>query len=147
MKFLALISFFALAKANIAKGPSVFEYEDKVYLIVAPAVMVNVFHRVSGNSHFKQHDKIVLNGTATEFSATSVMKANSTIMEVNFKWDKVNFKGGKDNKTTLTSLSAKLIFMRKLKDYSLTGAEVTSATINSTRLTNNSLQVCIHCHI
>ena len=125
------------------KGPSIFEYGDKVYLIVAPAVVVNVFHRVTSSSHFKQYDEIILNGTATEFSATSVKKANTTIMEVNFNWDEVNFKGEKDNETTLTSLSARLIFTRKLKKYSLTGAEVASATINGTRLTNNSLQVHI----
>ena len=123
------------------KGPSIFEYGDKVYLIVAPAVVVNVFHRVTSSSHFKQYDEIILNGTATEFSATSVKKANTTIMEVNFNWDEVNFKGEKDNETILTSLSARLIFTRKLKEYSLTGAEVASATINGTRLTNNSLQV------
>ena len=147
MKFLALISFLALAKANTARGPSIFEYEDKVYLTVAPAVTVNIFQRVTNSSQWKEQDDIVLNGTATEFSATSVQKANSTLMEVNFKWEEVNFKGRKEKKTTLTYLSAKLTFTRKLKTYSLTGANITSATINGTRLTNNSLQVHTNCHL
>lgn len=139
MKLLAVISILALAKADIAKGPSIFEYEDKVYLKVTPAVTVNVFQRVTGGSQLKRQDEIVLNGNATQFSATSDKEANSTSMEVIFKWDKVDFKGKKD-KMTLTSLSAKLTFTRKRKDYSLTAAEVISATIDGTRLTNNQLQ-------
>ena len=141
MKLLAVISFLALAKADIAKGPSIFEYEDKVYLKVTPAVTVNVFQRVTGGSQLKRQDEIVLNGNASEFTATSDKEANSTSMEVTFKWDEVDFKGKKDKKMTLTSLSAKLTFTRKRKDYSLTAAEVMSATIDGTRLTNNQLQV------
>ena len=144
MKLLALISFLALAKANIAKGPSIFEDGDKVYVKVMPAVTVNVFQRVTGSSQLKRQDEIVLNGNATEFSAIPDKEANSTSMEVNFKWDDVDFKGKKDKKMTLTSLSAKLTFTRKLKQYSLTGAEVTSASIDGTKLTKNQLEVCIH---
>jgi len=140
MKLLALISFLALAKANIAKGPSIFEDGDKVYVKVMPAVTVNVFQRVTGSSQLKRQDEIVLNGNATEFSAIPDKEANSTSMEVNFKWDDVDFKGKKDKKMTLTSLSAKLTFTRKLKQYSLTGAEVTSASIDGTKLTKNQLE-------
>ena len=143
MKLLVLISFLAVARGDIAKGPSIFQYGNKVYLVVAPAVIVNVFQNVTEGSHLKQHDEIILNGPATEFSATLVKKANSTSMEVNFKWDDVDFSGEKENKTKLTSLSAKMTFTRKLRKYSLTGAEVTSAKINATRLTNISLQVNI----
>ena len=146
MKLLALISFLALAKANIAKGPSIFEDGDKVYVKVMPAVTVNVFQRVTGSSQLKRQDEIVLNGNATEFSAIPDKEANSTGMEVNFKWDDVDFKGKKDKKMTLTSLSAKLTFTRKLKQYSLTGAEVTSASIDGTKLTKNQLEVCTHRH-
>ena len=131
---------------NLPKGPSIFEYRDKVYLIVAPAVTANVFQRVNGSKQFTQQDEIILNGTATEFSATSIKEANSTSMEVNFEWDEVDFKGQNNNKTNLTSLSAKLTFTKNLKKYSLTRAEVTRATINGIRLTNNSLQVHNHCH-
>ena len=144
MKLLAVISFLALAKADIAKGPSIFEYEDKVYLKVTPAVTVNIFQRVTGSSQPKRQDEIVLNGTAIEFSATSDKEANSTSIEVNFKWDEVDFKGKNDKKMMLTSLSAKLTFTRKLKEYSLTGAEVINATIDGTILTNNQLQVHTH---
>ena len=145
MKLLVLISFLAVARGDIAKGPSIFQYGNKVYLVVAPAVIVNVFQNVTEGSHLKQHDEIILNSPATEFSATLVKKANSTSMEVNFKWDDVDFKGKKDKKMTLTSLSAKLTFTRKLKQYSLTGAEVTSASIDGKKLTKNQLEVCIHC--
>ena len=126
----------------IPKGPSTFEYQDMVYLTVARAVTVNIF----GSTNLEKHDDIVLNGIATEFSATQAKKGNFTVMEVKFMWDEVNFKGIKDNNTNLTSLSATLTFTRKLKTYSLTGAEVTSATINGSQLTNNSLQVnnCFH---
>ena len=152
MKLLALASFLALARANISKGPSVFGYEDKVYLIVAPAVTVNVFQRFTNGSQLKQHDEIILDSTATEFSASSFKEvnstlvptvANSTIMEVNFKWDKVNFKGKKENMTTLTSISAKLTFTKRhnFTMYSLTAANVTNVIINGTTLTNNTLQV------
>ena len=140
MKLLAVISFLALAKGDTPspKGPSTFKYGDKVYLQVKPAISVEVFKRTSDKSQPKRIDEILLNGTATEFSATEV---NSTSIEVNFKWDEVDFKGKKDKTIKLTSLSAKLTFTRKLKEYSLTGAEVVSATINDTPLTNNQLQV------
>ena len=140
MKLLAVISFLALAKGDTPspKGPSTFKYGDKVYLQVKPAISVEVFKRTSDKSQPKRIDEILLNGTAAEFSATEV---NSTSIEVNFKWDQVDFKGKKDKTIKLTSLSAKLTFTRKLKEYSLTGAEVVSATIGDTPLTNNQLQV------
>ena len=138
MKLLAVISFLALAKGETLKGPSTFKDGDKVYLQVKPAISVEVFKRTSDKSQPKLIDEILLNGTAAEFSATEV---NSTSIEVNFKWDQVDFKGKKDKTIKLTSLSAKLTFTRKLKKYSLTGAEVVSATINDTPLTNNQLQV------
>ena len=142
MKLLAVISLVALAKAETAaKGPSIFKYGDKVYLEVKPAISVEVFKRASDKSQPKRLDEILLNGTATEFSATSDPEVNSTSIEVNFKWDQVDFKGKKDKTIKLTSLSAKLTFTRKLKEYSLTGAEVVSATIDGTSLTNNQLQV------
>ena len=143
MKLLAVISFLALAKGDTPKGPSTFKYGDKVYLQVKPAISVEVFKRTSDKSQPKRIDEILLNGTATEFSvsATSDTEVNSTSIEVNFKWDKVDFKGKKDKTIKLTSLSAKLTFTRKLKEYSLTGAEVVSATIGDTTLTNNQLQV------
>ena len=137
MKLLAVISFLALAKGD-TQGPSTFKYGDKVYLQVKPAISVEVFKRTSDKSQPKRIDEILLNGTAAEFSATEV---NSTSIEVNFKWDQVDFKGKKDKTIKLTSLSAKLTFTRKLKEYSLTGAEVVSATIGDTPLTNNQLQV------
>ena len=137
MKLLAVISFLALAKGD-TQGPSTFKYGDKVYLQVKPAISVEVFKRTSDKSQPKRIDEILLNGTAAEFSATEV---NSTSIEVNFKWDQVDFKGKKDKTIKLTSLSAKLTFTRKLKEYSLTGAEVVSATIGDTTLTNNQLQV------
>jgi len=140
MKLLAVISLLALAKAETAKGPSIFKYGDKVYLEVKPAISVEVFKRASDKSQPKRLDEILLNGTATEFSATSDAEVNSTSIEVNFKWDQVDFKGKKDKTIKLTSLSAKLTFTRKLKEYSLTGAEVVSATIDGTSLTNNQLQ-------
>jgi len=140
MKLLAVISLLALAKAETAKGPSIFKYGDKVYLEVKPAISVEVFKRASDKSQPKRLDEILLNGTATEFSATSDPEVNSTSIEVNFKWDQVDFKGKKDKTIKLTSLSAKLTFTRKLKEYSLTGAEVVSATIDGTSLTNNQLQ-------
>lgn len=140
MKLLAVISLLALAKADTAKGPSIFKYLDKVYLEVKPAISVEVFKRASDKSQPKRLDEILLNGTATEFSATSDPEVNSTSIEVNFKWDQVDFKGKKDKTIKLTSLSAKLTFTRKLKEYSLTGAEVVSATIDGTSLTNNQLQ-------
>jgi len=138
MKLLAVISFLALAKGETLKGPSTFKDGDKVYLQVKPAISVEVFKRTSDKSQPKRIDEILLNGTAAEFSATEV---NSTSIEVNFKWDQVDFKGKKDKTIKLTSLSAKLTFTRKLKEYSLTGAEVVSATIGDTPLTNNQLQV------
>ena len=143
MKLLAVISFLALAKGDTAKGegPSTFKYGDKVYLQVKPAISVEVFKRTSDKSQPKRIDEILLNGTAKEFSATSDPEVNSTSIEVNFKWDQVDFKGKKDKTIKLTSLSAKLTFTRKLKEYSLTGAEVVSATIGDTTLTNNQLQV------
>ena len=152
MKLLAVISFLALAKGDTPspKGPSTFKYGDKVYLQVKPAISVEVFKRTSDKSQPKRIDEILLNGTATEFSATEV---NSTSIEVNFKWDEVDFKGKKDKTIKLTSLSAKLTFTRKLKEYSLTSAEVLSATIGDTTLTNNQLQVrtrhcsCRKCHL
>ena len=146
MKLLAFALFLALAKANIAKGPSIFEYEDKVYFTVAPAVRVNIFQRVANSTKVTEVDNIILNGTATAFAASSYEKANYTVMEVNFNWDGVRFMGTKDNNTNLTSLSIKLTFTRKLRTYSLTGANITSATFNGTRLTNNSLQVHALCH-
>ena len=141
MKLLAVISFLALAKGDTLKGPSTFKDGDKVYLQVKPAISVEVFKRTSDKSQPKRIDEILLNGTATEFSATSDKDVNSTSIEVNFKWDQVDFKGKKDKTIKLTSLSAKLTFTRKLKEYSLTGAEVVSATIGDTPLTNNQLQV------
>jgi len=140
MKLLAVISFLALAKGDTLKGPSTFKYGDKVYLQVKPAISVEVFKRTSDKSQPKRIDEILLNGTATEFSATSDKEVNLTSIEVNFKWDQVDFKGKKDKTIKLTSLSAKLTFTRKLKEYSLTGAEVVSATIGDTTLTNNQLQ-------
>merc|ERR1712117_449462 len=106
-------------------------------------ISVEVFKRTSDKSQPKRIDEILLNGTATEFSATSdtgVNSSNSTSIEVNFKWEQVDFKGKKDKTIKLTSLSAKLTFTRKLKEYSLAGAEVVSATIGDTPLTNNQLQ-------
>ena len=159
MKLLAVISFLALAKGDTPspKGPSTFKYGDKVYLQVKPAISVEVFKRTSDKSQPKRIDEILLNGTATEFSATSDTQAdtevNSTSIEVNFKWAQVDFKGKKDKTIKLTSLSAKLTFTRKLKEYSLTGAEVVSATIGDTPLTNNQLQVrtrhnsCRNCYL
>merc|ERR1712150_40624 len=136
MKLLALIPFLpflALARADNAKGPSVFIYEDKAYLKVTPAMTVNIFQRVNGKP--KLQDEIVLNGPASEFSATADKEANATRMEVNFKWDGVDFKGNKDKTTTLTSLSAKLTFTRELREYSLTSGDV-NATIAGTEVKN-----------
>ena len=125
---------------------------------MAPAVTVNVFQRLANGSQLKQHDEIILDSTATEFTASSFKEvnstlvptaANSTVMEVNFKWDRVNFKGKKDNQTTLTSISAMLTFTKRhnFTMYSLTAANVTNVVINGTTITNNTLQVLFNCKV
>ena len=138
MKVFAMVSFIALAAKAAEtgnKGPSKFSDGGNIYLEVKPAVTVNVFEKLPSG---KRLDDILLNGTATVFSA-EMSKAD---IEINLEWENVAFKG-KKGKVTLNALALKLTFARKSKEYKLTGAKVESAALNGeTPLANNQLQVC-----